>query len=125
MNEQPVKQKLESEKALEKKKENIPNPKMLVFGLDHDSSLWSNVTQNNTWFVENDERYIDLNSSIDADKVTQYNYSTTVGHSLRMSDKSIGRFAPPQKLIDKGPFDIIFIDGPSCHENWHPGRLIP
>lgn len=36
---------------------------MLVFGLGYDSKMWYEGTNKNTYFVENNEKYIELNKN--------------------------------------------------------------
>lgn len=102
------------------------NAKMLVFGLGYDSPLWSNLTNNNTFFVENNNEYVKLNDSIDKDKIIIFDYKgITVESSFGMTDEEIENFQIPQKIIDSGPYDVIFIDGPPGYRNDLPGRLLP
>ena len=101
------------------------NTKMLVFGLGHDSKMWYEGTNKNTYFVEDKEEYINLNKpTIPADHIIKYTYNTVVPTSSNLTDAELGIFTIPEQLQKEGPFDIIIIDGP---EGWagRPGRLIP
>lgn len=102
------------------------NKKMLVFGLGYDSELWYNATNKNTYFIENNQKYIDLNKNIDSINIIFYEYSgITVESSLKLTDDKIDMFKIPEKLLELGAFDIILVDGPSGYDNKCPGRLLP
>ena len=102
------------------------NKKMLVFGLGYDSKLWYNATNKNTYFVENNQQYIDLNKNIDSNNIIFYQYNgITVESSLNLTDDKIDMFKIPQKLLELAPFDIILVDGPSGNNNKCPGTLLP
>jgi hypothetical protein len=101
------------------------NTKMLVFGLGYDSKMWYEGNKN-TFFVENKEKYIQMNiNNIPANNIIQYDYKTTCSSSITLSDKEIHTFIIPEKLLKEGPFDIIIIDGPEGYSPLTPGRLIP
>lgn len=107
------------------------NLKILVFGLGYDSLLWHNITNNNTWFVEDNQTYIDLNKDIPQSNIIKYNYkninkkSITVEDSFNISDEIIHSYKIPEKLLQLAPFDIIIIDGPAGYSGNRPGRLLP
>jgi hypothetical protein len=100
------------------------NKKMMVFGLGYDSELWYNSTNKNTYFVENNQQYIDLNKNIN--NIIYYEYKgITVESSLKLTDDKINMFKIPDKVLELAPFDIIIIDGPTGYNNNCPGRLLP
>lgn len=99
--------------------------KMLVFGLGYDSELWYNLTNFNTYFVEHDDKYIDLNKNIARDHIIKYLYPTTVRKSFTMTDKEIDSISIPEELLKLAPFDIILIDGPPGYDDERQGRLLP
>lgn len=102
------------------------NLKMLVFGLGYDSELWYNATNNNTFFVENNQTYIDLNKNIPKNHIIKYDYKNiTVKDSFDMSDEKLNAYNIPKELLDLAPFDIIIIDGPAGYSDNRPGRLLP
>ena len=102
------------------------NTKMLVFGLGYDSKMWYNGNKN-TYFVEHNQEYIDLNiKDIDIKNIIKYEYKDiTVKKSLTMKDEEIEKYVIPESLKKHGPFDIIIIDGPTGYRSTLPGRLIP
>lgn len=107
---------------------NCENKKMLVFGLGYDSELWYNCTNKNTFFVENDKSYIELNKNIPKDNIIYYEYNKiTVNKSLDLikSNTNTLNYPIPQKIIEHAPFDIILIDGPNGSNKNSPGRLLP
>jgi len=104
-----------------------PHTKMLVFGLGYDSKMWYEGTNKNTYFVENNENYIELNKNdIPSDHIIQYDYlNITCESSVTKTDEDLKSYKIPDALLLAAPFDIILIDGP---EGWcisKPGRLIP
>jgi hypothetical protein len=102
------------------------NKKMLVFGLGYDSNLWYNLTNGNTFFVEDNKEYIEKNKDISDDKIIQYTYQgITVKSSFNMTDEQIHSFIIPDKIIKNAPYDIIYIDGPNGYTQDKPGRLLP
>ena len=102
------------------------NKKMLVFGLGYDSNLWYNLTNRNTFFVEDNKKYIEKNKDISDDKIIQYDYEgITVRNSFNMTDEQIQSFIIPDKIIKNAPYDIIYIDGPTGYTQDKPGRLLP
>ena len=105
---------------------NCENKKMLVFGLGYDSELWYNATNKNTFFIENNKKYIDLNKNINSDNIIFYSYSNiTVKSSFKLTDNQIENYSIPQQLLDNAPYDIILIDGPNGFDDNCPGRLLP
>jgi len=99
---------------------------MLVFGLGYDSELWYNATGGNTYFVEHDQTYIDLNPNIDSDHIIYFDYKgIDVQSSFQLKLDEIHKFVIPEALVQLAPFDIILIDGPSGYTNLMPGRLLP
>ena len=103
-----------------------PTTKMLVFGLGHDSKMWYEGNNKNTFFVENNEKYINLTKKyIPSDNIIKYNYKTKVKTSFGMKDSVINTFKIPDKIMNEAPYDIIIIDGPYGNAPNGPGRLIP
>lgn len=98
--------------------------RLLVFGLGYDSQMW-NACCDHVTFVEDVPEYISLNSSITTDRVVSCTYSTTVVSSWKMSNQELLSQDPPQKLAERGPFDIVLIDGPQGWGPRCPGRMIP
>ena len=99
--------------------------KMLVFGLGYDSKMWYEGNSKNTFFIEHDQTYIDLNKDIPASNIIKYNYTTICSESMKLSDDKINSFIIPENIINQAPFDIIIIDGPTGGHPNSPGRLIP
>ena len=50
------------------------NTKLLVFGLGYDSNLWYFGNNKNTYFIEHNQEYIDLNKDIPKENIIKYNY---------------------------------------------------
>jgi len=106
-------------------KEFKANTKMLVFGLGYDSKMWYEGNKN-TFFIENNDEYIQLNmKDIPSDNIIKYDYETIRDLSYTLSDIEIKSFVIPDKIVKEAPFDIIIIDGPEGHMPQKPGRLIP
>jgi len=101
------------------------NLKILVFGLGYDSDLWYNLTNNNTFFIENNQSYIDLNKHIPESNIIKYNYKITVEKSFNMPIEEIESYTIPDELLQLAPFDLIIIDGPAGYSDNRPGRLLP
>lgn len=102
------------------------NKKMLVFGLGHDSELWYNLTNKNTYFVEDNKYYIDLNKSINNDNIIPHEYKgISVKTTFELTQQEITSFDIPKKLLELAPFDIILIDGPTGFNEDCPGRFLP
>lgn len=100
--------------------------KMLVFGLGYDSKMWYEGNHKNTFFIENNDKYIELNKDdIPTDNIIKYHYTTTCSSSVKLSDNKINTFEIPEKIVNQSPFDIIIIDGPRGYSLIDPGRLIP
>ena len=100
--------------------------KVLVFGLGYDSQLWYNECKN-TIFIEHDEKWIHLNSSIPKENIVHYAYNgINVRNSLENFDNImfLESFILPNQLVNK-KFDIILIDGPPGYNLDTPGRLLP
>ena len=107
---------------------NCENKKMLVFGLGYDSELWYNCTNKNTFFVEDNKDYIELNKNIiPNENIIFYDYhGMTVSKSIQLiKDNYTINYEMPKKIIENGPFGIILIDGPNGNGNNCPGKLIP
>jgi len=98
--------------------------KTLVFGLGFDSKMWFSLNSN-TYFIEDNQKYIDINKDIPIENIIKYEYKTKVKHSQNMTDEEIQKFVVPDKLMKLAPFDIIIIDGPNGYNKEKPGRLIP
>uniref|UniRef100_A0A6C0EF72 Uncharacterized protein n=1 Tax=viral metagenome TaxID=1070528 RepID=A0A6C0EF72_9ZZZZ len=99
--------------------------KFLVYGLGYDSKMWFNGNKN-TFFVEDNDFYIELNKDIPKTNIIKYDYKDiTVKKSMTMTDDEINTYDIPQKLLDESPFDIILIDGPAGYEEDKFGRLLP
>ena len=100
-------------------------PKMLVFGLAYDSELWSALTYHNTYFVEDNLEYIEV-ARVDPSRIFQYDYGDiTVSQSFTITDAELAIWPLPSGLVEKGPFDIILIQGPTSYNKACPGRLLP
>jgi len=105
---------------------NCKNKKMLVFGLGYDSELWYNATNKNTFFIENNQKYIDLNKNIDSNNIVYHKYDgITVKNSFNLTDTQINSYKIPQQILKNAPYDIILIDGPNGFDDNCPGRLLP
>ena len=106
---------------------NCIGKKMLVFGLGHDSNLWYNLTNCNTFFVEDKKEYIDLNKKINDSKIVHYTYrdKTKVKNSFTISMEALKAFKVPDVLLKEAPFDVILIDGPEGWNDECPGRILP
>jgi hypothetical protein len=103
-----------------------PNTKMLVFGLGYDSKMWYEGNNKNTFFIENQDAYIKMNTKdIPQENIIKYDYKTTVSSSFQLTDNEIADFIIPEKIMNAAPFDIIIIDGPQGFTGKKPGRLIP
>ncbi|NBO98915.1 MAG: hypothetical protein EBU90_02135 [Proteobacteria bacterium] len=102
-------------------------PKMLVFGMGHDTRLWWEAAD--TYFVEHDLNFIKMNSFVLTDHVIHYKYpGMTVKRScewLNQSKSEWQKVKCPQQLVENGPYDIIIIDGPPGYRYDLPGRLLP
>ena len=105
---------------------NCTKKKMLVFGLGYDSELWYNLTNKNTYFVEDKLEYIDLNKNINSENIIYHQYKDiNVKKSFKLDDSFLKTIKIPDKLMKLSPFDIIYIDGPEgCTKN-SPGRRLP
>ena len=103
-----------------------PNTKMLVFGLGYDSKMWYNGNKN-TYFIENNDRYINLNiNDIPKSNIIKYKYKNiNVKDSFTKTSDDINKYVIPEKIKNLGSFDIIIIDGPEGWNPYKPGRLIP
>lgn len=103
----------------------IENSKMLVFGLGFDSELWYNATNKNTFFVENNKKYIDINKNINVSNIIYCDYG-----SIRVKD-NIPNYPnekyidPPLSIVSNAPYDIIFVDGPTGYNSEQIGRVLP
>lgn len=111
----------------------LKNPKMLVFGLGYDSKMWYYMTNKNTFFIEHNDDYINLNKDIDCENIIKYEYNDiSVEKSINLLKKNksfyideLQNYKIPQKLIELGPFDVIIVDGPTGYNEKCPGRLLP
>jgi hypothetical protein len=102
------------------------NIKMLVFGLGYDSKMWYEGNHKNTYFIENNDQYIQLNKNdIPDNNIIKYDYKITCESSFKLIDEEINTFEIPEYLLKLSPFDIILIDGPEGWKQDKPGRLIP
>jgi hypothetical protein len=100
--------------------------KMLVFGLGYDSTMWYKGNHSNTFFVEHNDTYIEMNKKdIPATNIIKYTYHTTCASSIPLTKEQISTFIIPEKIMKEAPFDIIIIDGPEGYSLEKPGRLIP
>ena len=105
---------------------NCENKKMLVFGLGYDSDLWYNATNKNTYFIENNKKYIELNKNIDSNNIIYHQYNNiSVKSCLSLTNEQLNNFKIPEKILRFAPFDIILIDGPNGFDDNCPGRLLP
>lgn len=101
------------------------NFKILVFGLGYDSNLWYNLSDKNTFFIEDNQEYIDLNKDIPRSNIKKYKYKTTVEQSFDISQENLNTHNIPDDILQLAPFDVIIIDGPAGYANNRPGRLLP
>jgi hypothetical protein len=104
-----------------------PTTKMLVFGLGYDSLMWYFGNNENTYFIENKQEYIDLNKNISMNNIIKYDYADlTVEKSFKLTDEDLDKYPFPDKLKTLGKFDIIIIDGPEGYNPTKtPGRILP
>lgn len=106
--------------------------KILVFGMGFDSKLWSEA--GDTYFVENDKYYIQLNEFIKEDHSIYYQYKNiNVKKSCEIIESNsqtdvikylTNNYEIPEKLVENGPYDIIIVDGPPGYSENLPGRLL-
>ena len=102
------------------------NLKLLVFGLGYDSKLWYYGNKKNTYFIEDNIEYIELNKDISDSNIIYHDYGEiNVKNSFSLTNETLKKFIVPDKLKDIGTFDIIIIDGPKGNTNNSKGRLIP
>ncbi len=103
------------------------NLKMLVFGLGYDSLMWLKATDGNTFFVEDNDEYINLNKgTIPDENIIKYSYrDISVSKSFILTEDEIKVYSLPEKLQRLGQFDVILIDGPEGYTPIKPGRLLP
>lgn len=102
-----------------------PTTKMLVFGLGYDSKMWYEGNNKNTFFIEHNNAYINMNkNNISANNIIKYVYKTTCSSSFFLTDNEIKEYAIPEKIMSEAPFDMIIIDGPEGFAE-KPGRLLP
>lgn len=100
--------------------------KLLVFGLGYDSNMWYHGNNMNTYFIENKQNFIDINSSIPAKNIIKYDYKNIrVSNSFNLTESDLDVYSLPDSLTNLGKFDIILIDGPEGYTNNKPGRLLP
>ena len=99
--------------------------KMLVFGLGYDSDLWFNLTNKNTYFIEDNNDYIKLNKNIPPEYIEKYLYKIKVKNSYKITDTELNKYKVPEKILKNAPFDIIYVDGPNGYSSDKPGRIIP
>lgn len=104
---------------------NSKNKKMLVFGLGYDSDLWFNLTNKNTFFIEDNDDYIKINKNIPSEYIAKYFYNTKVKNSYKLTDDDLNKYKVPEKILKNAPFDIIYVDGPNGFSSDKPGRVIP
>lgn len=103
-----------------------PNTKMLVFGLGYDSKMWYKGNHSNTFFIEHNDIYIEMNKKdIPATNIIKYTYRTSCASSMKLSAEQICAYTIPEKIMKEAPFDIIIIDGPEGYSSEKPGRLLP
>ena len=100
------------------------NKKMLVFGLGYDSELWYNMTNKNTYFVEDNPIYINLvKNIIPINNIFHYKYNTKVKDSFNYVTNKSDKI--PDEILNNGPYNIIYIDGPAGYNDMKCGRLLP
>ena len=106
--------------------------KMLIFGLGYDSKLWYNLTNNNTYFIEDNQKWIDFNKDIDNKNKIKYKYLNLnfkeIAHNKKIENyinNILKNLEVNDDLINLGKFDIILIDGPAGYSKEYPGRIIP
>tara|TARA_Y100000591_G_scaffold37250_1_gene27488 strand:- start:100 stop:657 length:558 start_codon:yes stop_codon:yes gene_type:complete len=101
------------------------NTRLLVWGLGYDSELWWNVTNKNTYFIESEDEYINMNTFIPDTHIIKYTYpSMSVIKSLTQPDK-VETTKIPESIKNLGLFDVIIVDGPNGNSNSSPGRQLP
>jgi len=87
---------------------------MLVFGLGYDSKLWYHLTNKNTYFIENNKYYIDMNKDISQNIIYyEYDNNITVKNSFSIENEILDNIHIPNKILENAPYDIIFIDSPT------------
>ena len=83
----------------------------------YDSELWYNLFNGNAYFIEDNQHYIDLNKNIPSSNIIKYQYKNiNVKKSFNLSDSQIETFNVPENILDIGPFDVIYIDGPMVQQ---------
>jgi hypothetical protein len=88
--------------------------------------MWYEGNNKNTYFVENNDEYINLNKNdIPLNNIIKYNYQTTCKSCLKLTREELNIFTIPVKISNLAPFDIIIVDGPEGYSEDKPGRLIP
>ena len=99
--------------------------KMLVFGLGYDSKMWFEGNPN-TYFIEDNDKYIELNKDIPSENIIKYDYQNiNVLNSFLLNIKQISNYKIPERILQHAPYDIILIDGPMGDKSNKPGRLLP
>jgi len=103
----------------------LPESKFLVFGLGYDSVLWNSLCDN-TYFVEHNKKYIELNRGhIPEGRICFHQYNDiSVYRSFKLSDSQLATYSRPLAVEEQGPFDVILIDAPTGYLPHLPGRLL-
>lgn len=97
----------------------LKGKRMLVFGLGYDSELWFHATNGNTFFIEDNETYVNLNPNIPNANIIFHKYTSKVKEGIKLP------IHIPDYIKLLGKFDVIFIDGPAGYDKDKPGRVHP
>jgi len=87
------------------------NGSLLVFGLGHDSLLWSECVSGELAFIEDNPTYLSLAPV--ASRVVLHRFASQVGKRLP---------TPPVPQLINRPWDFVLVDGPAGFSRNSPGR---
>ena len=60
---------------------------MLVFGLGYDSKMWYEAVNKNAFFIEHNDKYIEMNKDcISVNNIIKYDYKTNCLSSFELTD---------------------------------------
>ncbi|EKS28241.1 uncharacterized plant-specific domain [Afipia felis] len=101
-----------------------PGCNVLVFGVGHDSKLWSSLNATGeTHFVESSAEWIDAvrkdHAALSISLLPPSNL--TVANSATLSVSDLSRYPVPTNLAAK-KWDVILVDGPGGYSPSDPGR---